>query len=510
MHRPDKDEFLQRAKRGNLVPVWREVLADQETPVAAYQRIRSRLREADDQAPTFLLESVEGGEQFARYSFLGGNPRTTLQYRDGMAEIRERGRPPCCHLAKNGLDALKSWMARFNPVPDPDLPPFFGGAVGYIAYDAIARFEPRVSLAGGPGLGMPEMAFLVTDTILVFDRIRHTVKVVANAFIEGAPEAAYVDALQRIDALCALLETPLPSHIIDIRRDAELPEIESRSNVERTVFENGVRRAKEYIRAGDIIQVVLSQRFETEFDGDPLDVYRALRFINPSPYMFCLDFGSQALVGSSPEIHVKCTDHQVEIRPIAGTRPRSEDPAEDCRLAEELLADPKERAEHVMLVDLARNDIGRVCTFGSVRVPRQMFIERYSHVMHIVSDVDGTLLPDRDAYDLMRATFPAGTVSGAPKIRAMEIIAELEQVPRGPYSGAVSYFGFTGNLDSCIAIRTVVMAGGKAYVQAGAGIVADSDPGMEFEETRNKARGMLKALALAKRYAEDRRRPFSP
>ena len=283
-----------------------------------------------------------------------------------------------------------------------------------------------------------------------------------------------------------------------------MPEIPHRSNIKRTEFEEAVRRGKEYIRSGDIIQVVLSQRFEADYEGDPLDVYRALRSINPSPYMFCLEFDELQLVGASPEIHVKSENGRVDIRPIAGTRPRSSDLAEDLRLAEELLADPKERAEHVMLVDLARNDIGRVCKFGSVSVTDLMFVERYSHVMHIVTDVNGELDDIHDPFELMRATFPAGTVSGAPKIRAMEIIAELEPIRRGPYSGAVSYFGFTGNLDSCITIRTVALAGGKAYVQAGAGIVADSDPASEFEETYNKARGMLKALALSKEIAAAR------
>ena len=501
---PNKEDFLQRASRGNLVPVWRELLADQETPVSAYERLRSALRRNHGPVPMFLLESVEGGENIARYSFLGGRPRTLLIHRQGRVELRHSDGTREAYEAPDGLEALQRYMERYRPVPDPALPPFFGGAVGYIGYDAVLQFEPRVPLAAAPGIDAPDILFMITDTIIVFDRVRHTMKVVANAFIDDGddPEAAYRAAVHRIDELCRQLATPVPWDLFDAAYD--LPEIPTRSNVERAVFEDGVRRAKEYIRAGDIIQVVLSQRFETEFGGDPLDVYRALRSINPSPYMFCLEFDALQLVGASPEVHVKCEASHVGIRPIAGTRPRSSDLAEDARLEAELLADPKERAEHVMLVDLARNDIGRVCTYGTVRVPELMFIERYSHVMHIVTDVVGELAEGQDAYQLMRATFPAGTVSGAPKIRAMEIIAEVEPTRRGPYSGAVSYFGFTGNLDSCIAIRTVALDGGMAYVQAGAGIVADSDPAFEYEETRNKARGMLSALALARRFAEVR------
>jgi anthranilate synthase component I len=329
------------------------------------------------------------------------------------------------------------------------------------------------------------------------------VRIIANAFIEGSPDKAYEDAIKTIDSLCAALRAPRSSSMID--SSTHLGEIVPDSNVSREEFMATVEKAKEYIRAGDIIQAVLSQRFETECQADSLDVYRALRSINPSPYMFCLDLGDSAMVGSSPEVHVRSEDGHAELRPIAGTRPRSEDPAKDAKLAEELLADPKERAEHIMLVDLARNDLGRVCKFGSVQVPELMVIERYSHVMHIVSDVTGELRPDTDVYELMRATFPAGTVSGAPKIRAMEIIAELEKAKRGPYAGAVGYFSFGGNLDSCITIRTIILDLGKAYVQAGAGIVADSDPNTEYEETRNKARGMFKALALARHFAAARK-----
>ncbi len=495
---PDKATFLAKAKRGTLVPVWRELLADQETPVSAYERLRRHFAGA----PTFLLESVEGGEHIARYSFLGGAPRclvrsfgrrVELTFADGRREVRDEVDP---------LDTLRGLMAQYQPVPDPALPRFFGGAVGYIGYDAVAQFEPSVPLSKGPGLGWPDLMLAITDTILIFDHTRHTLKVVSNVHVDGDAGAAYDAAVAVIDGVCKALTVALPHQLLDVN-ERPAP-AEARSNVTPEQFEASVRQAKEYIRAGDIIQVVLSQRFEVDHAGDPLDVYRALRCVNPSPYMYCLEFGEHRVVGSSPEIHVRCEEGRVEVRPIAGTRPRAEQPEADQQLADELLADPKERAEHIMLVDLGRNDLGRVCRYGSVRVPELMVIERYSHVMHIVSDVVGDLAPGRDVYDLMRATFPAGTVSGAPKIRAMAIIGELEPTRRGAYAGAVGYFSFDGNLDSCITIRTVLLADGKAYVQAGAGIVADSDPRKEFEETQNKARGMLAALALSRRYAEAR------
>lgn len=503
MYSPDKTTFLERAKRGNLIPVWREFLADQETPVLVYERLRLHLEQSGKAAGAFLLESVEGGEHIARYSFLGGAPRALfraygravhIDWADGRQE----------HLTDvEPLSVVKNLMSRFQPVPDPALPRFYGGAVGYIGYDAVAQFE-KVPLCEKDGLGWPDMIFGITDTIIVFDHVRHTMKVVANAFIEDNPEEAYQSALERIDRMCDAISLAVPAYVIDAH---EAPvNLDYRSNTDRDTFKKSVERAKEYIRAGDVIQVVLSQRFEADADAEPLDVYRALRSVNPSPYMFCLDFGDTAMVGSSPEIHVRCEDKRVEVRPIAGTRPRSADPAKDHALEVELLADPKERAEHIMLVDLGRNDIGRVCNYGSVLVPELMVIERYSHVMHIVSDVVGTLREDKDAYDVMRATFPAGTVSGAPKVRAMEIIGELETAKRGAYAGAVAYIGFSGNLDSCITIRTVLMEKGVSYVQAGAGIVADSDPDKEFEETQNKAKGMIKALGLAQRYAAVRRK----
>ena len=504
---PSKQAFLEKARQGNLIPVWREVLADQETPVSAYERVRRALRDDRTLPVSFLLESVEGGEHIARYSFIGGRPRAVFRATGREVELSTAdGRREVFHDV-DPLDTLRAHMARYCAVPDPALPRFFGGAVGFAGYDAVAQFE-RVPLRPSASTPWPDMVFAITDTLLIFDRVRHSVKLVANAFVEGDPGAAYDAAVERLEELGRCLTEPIPHYLIDLR-DVP-PPADCQSNMTPAAFRESVHRAKEYIRAGDIIQTVLSQRFSVEQRGEALDVYRALRSINPSPYMFCLDFGDRALVGASPEIHVRCENGVAEIRPIAGTRPRSDDPAEDERLAAELLADPKERAEHIMLVDLGRNDLGRVCRFGSVRVPELMVIERYSHVMHIVSDVIGDLAPGRDVYDVFKASFPAGTVSGAPKIRAMEIIAELEPERRGPYAGAVGYFSFTGNLDSCITIRTAWLEKGRAWVQAGAGIVADSDPEREYEETRNKARGVLAALARARLYAAARERQARP
>ena len=501
---PDRKTFLEKAEQGNLVPVWKEILADQETPVSAYERVRKYLRERDHASHTYLLESVEGGEHIGRYSFIGGTPRTIIRAYGRRVEISSIGNEPEVIEDIDPLDALKNHMKQFAPVvDDPSLPPFIGGAVGFLGYDVVSQFEPRVPIIGTDEIGNPDMVFMVTDGLIAFDRVNHNLKIVANAHIDDDPDAAYDRALEQISDLCEALRTPIGHVLIDSHDEVEplLPA----SNTTREEFLEMVEKTKEYIRAGDVIQTVLSQRFEVVNESDSLDVYRALRFINPSPYMFCLDMGESAIVGTSPEILVRCEDRQVEVRPIAGTRPRGRTPAEDMALEKELLADPKELAEHIMLVDLGRNDIGRVCDFNSVEVPDLMVIERYSHVMHIVSDVTGHLSADHDEYDLVRASFPAGTVSGAPKIRAMEIIAELEKSKRGPYAGAVGYFNYNGNFDSAITIRTVILDRNKAYVQAGAGIVADSIPANEYEETCNKARGMMKALALAKHYHAARR-----
>jgi len=500
---PDQQSFLAQAVQGNLIPVWKELLADQETPVSAYERIRAALRRRDHATHTFLLESVEGGEQVGRYSFIGGAPRAVLRAFGRRVTIEEPGQALRVIEDTDPLEALKGYMQRFRPVRHaPELPPFTGGAVGFLGYDAVSVFEPRVPVIPNDPLGAPDMVFMVTDALVVFDRVRNRIRILANAYITDNPEAAYEAAVREIRFLEAALLKPVPRLLVDAGVPQEEPVPES--NMRPDQFAAAVERIKEYIRAGDVIQTVLSQRFETACNCDSLDVYRALRAVNPSPYMFLLDMGRSALAGSSPEIHVRLQDGRVQLRPIAGTRPRHLAPEEDARLERELLADPKERAEHVMLVDLGRNDAGRVCAFGSVEVTDLMVIERYSHVMHIVSNVCGTLAPEYDGYDLLRATFPAGTVSGAPKIRAMEIIAELETVKRGPYAGLVGYVDFNGNLDTCITIRTIILDDRKALVQAGAGIVADSIPENEYEETRSKARGMMKALALARCFADAR------
>jgi anthranilate synthase component 1 len=398
------------------------------------------------------------------------------------------------------VDEVRKLMARYHFVSRPELPRFAGGAVGFLGYEAIHFFERKVPSAQCDELQLPESLFMIPGSLLIFDHRLRSLKIVVNAFVEdGPPDKVYAQAAESITEITEKLA-----------RSADVPFIPTadcetevtQSNFQPEEFKRAVNRAKEYIRAGDVFQVVLSQRFEADFTGKPLDFYRCLRFVNPSPYMFCMNFGSDfSLVGSSPEMHVRLTGDTVEIRPIAGTRPRGATAAQDEQHAAELLADPKERAEHIMLVDLARNDVGRVADFGSVRVTEFMGIERYSHVMHIVSNVTGRLRSGCTPFDLIKATFPAGTVSGAPKIRAMQIISELEKTRRGCYAGAIGYFGFDGNLDSCIALRCAVLKDGKAYFQAGAGIVADSSPDAEYQETVNKARAMAKALSMANHIA---------
>ena len=388
-------------------------------------------------------------------------------------------------------------MKRYRTVPASDLPRFTGGAVGFIGYEFIHDVEPVVPRPPRDELQTPVMYFLIADQLFIFDRLSQTITVLVNACLDDAasPEEAYENATAEIERLVSLLEQPSEHHPATL--PPEMPSLPFESNVPKEKFFANVLKAKEYITSGDIIQVVGSQRLSTQVKASPVDIYRAARSINPSPYMFLLELGDFSLVGASPEIHVRCEEGKVEIRPIAGTRRRGKSPEEDAALQKELLADPKERAEHVMLVDLARNDLGRVCDFGTVKVKDLMTIERYSHVMHIVSQVEGKLSENRSPYDLMRATFPAGTLSGAPKIRAMQIISELEQTARGPYGGCVGYFSFTGNLDCCITIRTALIKDGKAFVQAGGGWVNDSTPEGEFQETVNKAKAMLTAVALA-------------
>jgi anthranilate synthase component 1 len=503
MDSPSLSEFLQLAERGNLIPVTRRLLADFETPLSAYWKLRG-------QGESFLFESVEGGEHLGRYSFVGCNPRAVIRQQDRHVEVWEDGRlirrvevarEPGPDQVRDGLQVVEQVLARFRPVDVPGLPRFTGGAVGFLGYEFIHDIEPVVPRPAHDELRTPTLYFLIADELLIFDRVAQTLTILVNAVVEPgqSPGEAYEDAVGEIERLIELLKQPLESSPIEVPVDP--PAVHFASNTSQGQFEANVVRAKEFITAGDIIQIVGSQRFSAEVKATPLDVYRAVRTVNPSPYMFLLELDGLSLVGASPELHVRCVDRQVEIRPIAGTRRRGKTPLEDQALREELLADPKERAEHVMLVDLARNDIGRVCEYGSVQVKELMVIERYSHVMHIVSQVNGTLAPTHSAFDLMRTTFPAGTLSGAPKIRAMQLISELEGTTRGPYGGCVGYFSFNGNADHCITIRTALLKDGKAYVQAGGGWVNDSTPEAEFEETVNKSLAMRKAIALAESFA---------
>ena len=493
MYYPTKNEFFSLAGKGNLIPVYCELLADMETPVSAYQKLRGK-------GPTFLLESVEGGEHIGRYSFVGVSPGATMTQRGNAVIVTEGRKKTRVPFRRDPLEVVEQVMSRYQPVALPNLPRFTGGAVGFLGYEFIHYVEPVVPRPKRDDLGTPGMCFMLADTILIFDRARQTIKVVSNAHIKGDADAAYNAACRRIATVVAKLRRPLPTRHIEYRLDVAPLAMESNMPVER--YHAMVRKAKEYIKAGDIIQTVLSQRFSAKVRAKPLDVYRALRSVNPSPYMFILELDGFSLVGASPEVHVRCEDGKVEIRPIAGTRKRGATPAEDLALEKDLLADEKERAEHLMLVDLARNDIGRVCDFGTVRVEEFMVIERYSHVMHIVTQVEGALQKTRTVYDLMRATFPAGTVSGAPKIRAMQIISDQEATQRGPYAGAVGYFSFNGNLDCCITLRTAVLKDGRVYVQAGGGIVDDSTPENEFQETVNKSMALRKAIALAEGFGK--------
>ncbi len=494
MYYPSRDKFKELAGEYNLIPVYRDVIADLETPVSAFQKIQ-RAENA------FLLESVEQGEQLGRFSFLGANPFMVITCVDGQVTIKN-GTDVQTRKVDDPLKVIEEVMSAYKPVHYPDFPPFSGGAVGYLGYDAIKYYE-EIPRTGKDDLKLPEMVFVITDTILIFDHLKHKIKVVANAHIDGQIDDVYDQAISKIECLVDQLtsgQSAKPSNQHSLEEGPRLSQCADQvgSNMSKEQFMGAVEKIKNYIREGDILQTVLSQRFYTKAGGSSFNIYRALRTINPSPYMYYLKFGDYALVGSSPEPLVKVQGDRVETRPIAGTRRRGKDRDEDKKLEKELLADEKERAEHVMLVDLGRNDIGRVCRIGSVEVEDMMFIEKYSHVMHIVSSVRGKLAPGKDAFDVLRAAFPAGTVSGAPKIRAMEIIDELEPTLRGPYAGIVGYFDYSGNLDCCITIRTVVVANDHAYVQAGAGIVFDSVPENEFKETESKARALLGAVQLSK------------
>lgn len=488
MVEPDFRSFRALAAQGNLVPVWKVLTADLETPVSAYLK----LAEGRDYA--FLFESVEGGERIGRFTYIGTDPFLVLTAQGEEVEIREGGR-----VTRNRADVfavLKEQTQRFTPAGADGLPPFSAGAVGYAGFDLVRLVEPRVPAFREDDVKAPDAVFMFFTSVVVFDHVKHQVYLVANARIGDGTDLdeAYRQACEEVDALEASLakRVPLPN---GVRPQGDL---ELRSNVGKQAFCEAVDKARQYILAGDILQVVLSQRLEMVPGVHPFQIYRSLRTINPSPYLFYLQLGDSAVVGSSPEMLVKVDGRSIEYRPIAGTRPRGATPEEDQALAADLLADEKELAEHVMLVDLGRNDVGRVAEYGSVRVPEFEIIEYYSHVMHIVSSVLGTLRDDKDAFDTLKACFPAGTVSGAPKVRAMEIIAELEPTKRGVYSGSVMYLDFSGTLTSAIAIRTMMVRGEKAYLQVGAGIVADSVPEREWDETMNKARALLKAVEHAR------------
>jgi anthranilate synthase component 1 len=482
------DTFTELAQRSTFVPVVKELVADLLTPVSAFLRI------AENSDYAFLLESVEGGEHVGRYSFLGKDPFVMLRSRDGKTIIEKAG--VTTEKAEEFIHVLRKMMADFSSPFVPELPRFTGGAVGYLSYDTAAWFEPvtlQPDAQADPAL-RDEAGFMIFDTVLAFDHVQHRILIIANARItpDDDLEALYQFACTKIE----FLER-------ELRRDLSHPQptpgraIDVTSNVPRERFLEMVKTAKEYIAAGDVYQVVLSQRFEAEISADPFTVYRALRHVNPSPYMYFLRMGKVSIVGSSPEMLVRVEGGMAQTHPIAGTRPRGRTEDEDTRLAEELKRNEKERSEHVMLVDLGRNDLGRVSQFGTVRVPQFMGLEKYSHVMHMVSIVEGKLADDQDRLDALVACFPAGTVSGAPKVRAMEIIAELEPDRRGIYAGAVGYLDFAGNLDFCITIRTLVITGTRATVQAGAGIVADSNASAEYQETQDKAKALIRALELA-------------
>ncbi len=485
--KPEFDELCELAKRGNLVPVYREIFADLDTPVSAFLKL-------DDGGDAFLLESVEGGERWARYSFLGTNPRKVLLGKGSRFACGRPGEAPDWQSCEDPLAEAKRVLAGVEAVDVPGLPRFAGGLVGFLAYDVVRSFE-RLPDDTEDDLEHPDLYLMLADTLVIFDNVTQTMKVVSHVWLDSGadPRHAYDEACARVDETIERLSQPLAREEVPAREDA--PRVSS--NFEQAAYEKIVERARQYIHAGDVIQVVLAQRFECALRARPFDIYRCLRSLNPSPYMFFLRTGQRIVLGASPEVMVRLEGREVTVRPIAGTRPRGTTERDDDALESELCGDPKEIAEHIMLVDLGRNDVGRVAEIGSVEVTERLVVERYSHVMHLVSNVRGTLREELDAFDAFRATFPAGTLSGAPKIRAMEIIDELEPVRRGVYGGAVGYFDFAGNMDTCIAIRTMVIENDRIYGQAGAGIVADSDPEREHNECVNKARVLFQAVKLA-------------
>ncbi len=490
----DLAEFEELAKQGNVIPVYADIMADLETPVTAYAKLKV-------DGPAFLLESIEGGERLSRYTFIACRPRKVFRSYWEKTFIDEQGKGTIeIDTPADPLSLIEEEIAKHKPVELPGMAPFDGGAVGYLSYEYISRVEPVVPLAKRNCNASPLAYYMMTDSMVIFDRAKQTMRLLVNARLEGHDTAssAYQAALAELEMLKSHLEAAAPVQPAPLEKLGEI-EIPNGNFVKKD-FEDMVERSKEYIRAGDIFQVVLSQRFEKEFAKSPLELYRALRTVNPSPYMFLLETDDFAIIGASPEVHVKLTEKKVEIRPIAGTRHRGKTKEEDLELEKDLLADEKEKAEHLMLIDLARNDIGRVCKYGTVHAPEYMIVERYSHVMHIVTQVEGEIDQSKNAFDLMRATFPAGTVSGAPKIRAMQIIAENEPDQREFYSGALGYFSYNGNMDSCITLRTAMIKNGNVIIQAGAGIVADSVPASEYDETIFKASALFKAVALAKSF----------
>ena len=498
---PDEKKFLELSRQGNLIPLSREVLADTETPVSAYLKLS-----AQPGGAAFLLESAESAGRLGRYSFVGSRPAAVMEFRNGRVRLSRAG-GEVEERAPEHPDPMKEVQAMLEGIRPVEAwpaepPPFAGGAVGFLAFEAVRYFEPTVGMARRDDLGVPDACFALVEEFLVFDHARRTLRFVVQVRTGDDPKQAYQQGLKRIEALAARLAQTAGKATVEAPRRPEGDLLAGATpNMTKSEYLRMAAAMQERIRAGDIFQGVPSHRFSVPFSGRPIDLYRALRTINPSPYMFCLEMAGLALVGSSPETHVRCEHGKVEIRPIAGTRPRGINAEEDRRLAEEMKADPKERAEHIMLVDLARNDLGRVCEYQTVKVVELMEVEKFSHVMHLVSRVEGQLRPDQDAFQVMRATFPAGTVSGSPKVRALQILAEGEPTRRGPYAGAAGYFSFDGNLDSCISIRTILLKGGKAHVQAGGGLVADSTPEGEYQESVNKAKAGLAAVAAARALA---------
>ncbi len=491
MIQPSFSEFQRLAKQGNLIPVYDVFSADLLTPVSAYLRIAQGARHS------FLLESVEGGEKIARYTFAGANPEEVFRYANGACVLESRDR--IVWEEKDPVTFLRAHMERFKPVRLPGLPPLVAGAIGYFSYDMVRLIE-RLPKRLRDEIGLFDAMLMFYRGLIAFDHVQHRLWIVRNVFTEGhgSLRSKYDAAVKEIERTRKLLEQPVPEEAPKkSSKSSRSGKLKINSNFAKPAYLNAVRKAKEYIRAGDIFQVVISQRFSAKTKAHPFEIYRQLRAVNPSPYLFYLQLNDVAVVGSSPEMLVKVQGRDAFYRPIAGTRWRGKDEAEDQRLEREMLADEKERAEHIMLVDLGRNDLGRVCNYGSVRVEQLMKVERYSHVMHLVSSLRGTLRDDVDCFDALMACFPAGTVSGAPKVRAMEIIEELEKTRRGIYAGGILYLDFAGNLDSCIALRTMVIKNGVAHIQAGGGIVADSTPIGEYEESVNKSKALVRALEAA-------------